>query len=486
LAIGLADAVHLLLRYQQTRRKGVNKKEAIFDSLNYNFVPTVLTTVTTAVGFLSLSITDILPIHDLGVLSCLGTLTAWVFTYFFLMPILVLLPEFKLRVEKERVESKRSENYVAFIKRHAKVIVFVFLGINGVFLYYGLKNHVNADPMQYFDENVAIKRDYNFFIEKMDTEGGIDFVIDSHKKDGIKDPIFMRKVEALITWIKTQEYIVGVNSINDVVKKLNKTLNEGDEGYFRIPETRRGISDILLLYTLGLPPGMDAKNMMSVDSQKMRVTLRWTLRQSSERNVAVREILKKAGNIGIDVEHMGKSLIYFGVTDEVVVTYFRSIAMTFLFVSFIIFVVFRDWKLAVLGMLPNIVPLIFGAGIMTMLGIHIDIGTAIVCSVCLGIAVDDTIHFITGFQKGIEKGLPIEEALRDTFDNTGKALVYTTILLLFGFGSFMFGDFVPNQHFGLLCSIMLSQALVTDLVFLPAILMFYRKTTVMVKSVELS
>jgi len=152
-------------------------------------------------------------------------------------------------------------------------------------------------------------------------------------------------------------------------------------------------------------------------------------------------------------------------------TFFTSIGMALVLVSLMMFLVFRDAKVALLSMLPNIVPLSFGAALMTILDKPIDIGTAIVSSVCLGISVDDTIHFIANYQNNLNSGMSTPDSIQNVFGKTGSALVVTTLLLVVGFGSFSFGNFIPNRNFGILCSLILTMALITDLILLPAILL---------------
>ena len=146
-------------------------------------------------------------------------------------------------------------------------------------------------------------------------------------------------------------------------------------------------------------------------------------------------------------------------------------AMAIGLVSLLLLFVFKDFFLAMLAMFPNVIPLTMGAAVMALFGVYIDIGTSIVCSVCLGIAVDDTIHFVSSYKNYRKSGLDAYGAVIETFSITGKALVSTTLLLVVGFGVFIFADFVPNRNFGIFCSIILFYALLTDLLFLPALIL---------------
>jgi predicted RND superfamily exporter protein len=138
------------------------------------------------------------------------------------------------------------------------------------------------------------------------------------------------------------------------------------------------------------------------------------------------------------------------------------------------FLAFRDLKIALISMAPNVIPLTLGTAYMTLTNKPLDIGTAMVCSVCLGIAVDDTIHFLANF-KIFNQNMSVKESMFKTFESCGSALIYTTVVLVLGFGSFIFGQFIPNNNFGMLVIIVLSFALITDLLFLPACLSIFIK-----------
>ncbi|MDB9786835.1 MMPL family transporter, partial [Bacteriovoracaceae bacterium] len=475
-AVGLADAIHLLIKYNNTLNKGASQKEALYHSMNVNFIPTVLTTLTTAVGFLGLSLSDVVPVRDLGTLSAIGVVLAWIYTYFLIMPsILLVKPKPSSSESANIITQNLTLAYIMLLQKTAKYVVALFFIFTIVFFTLGLKLEINSDPIAFFDSKVPVRQDFAFFKEKFKTELVAQLIIDSNKKEGIKDPIWLKKVDQFVEWIKQKDYVVEVITINHTIKKMNKTLHNDSAEFYRIPDTRRAVSDILFLYTIGLPPGMDIKNLMTVDNKSIKASILWTLTSTKDRIIAMDEILSKAEEMNITVTQGGAQTIYNHINHQIVGVFFRSMSMAFLFVGFILFFVFRNVKMSVIAILPNIVPLILGAGLMQILNIEINIGTAIVCSVCLGIAVDDTIHFITNFQRERTKKHSVKQALFLTLNDTGKALSYTTILLVMGFATFAFGDFIPNRYFGILCSAILSMALITDVVLLPSILILTDK-----------
>ncbi|EQC51867.1 RND family transporter [Bacteriovorax sp. DB6_IX] len=473
IAIGLADAVHILISY---RHNIVFEHEdnitAAIHALKKNFIPTVLTTVTTSIGFFSLTTAEIRPIHDLGLLSGLGTVLAWIFTYFLLGPLLKFINFKKREINEDLSELSFLYNF-CFKHKNWINISLPLLGI--VMAFYGSKNIINADPVEYFDDSTPVKKTFNLVRSEFGGSRAIEMVFDSEKPEGVKDPEFLNKADKLINWINENPKVVRVNSLIQIIKKMNQTLHEGKAEYYAIPETRRAVADQLFLYTLGLPEGMDLKNQLSLDNRKFRVIVMWDVNDTMNSIAGTQKILDKAKEIGINVYEAGQSPIYNRINDLVVQTFISSMSISIPVIFFIMLIVFRDFKLAVLSLIPNIFPLATASGIMYFNGDEINIGNVIVFSVCLGIAVDDTIHFIANYKIKKSHGMCGVTALKSTLAQTGKALILTTIMLMFGFGMFVLGEFVPNQKFGVYCAVILFLALVSDLILLPAILLATEK-----------
>lgn len=483
LAICLADAVHILNTYFHFRQEGKNSKDSTLYSLVKNFQPTLLTSVSTAISFFSITQTEIAPVRDLGILCGFGTLLAWLFTYILLGPILVLLSDFldKKKVKTfsftKLVESKSNDSK-ALARRSALLIdkfkypiIAIFVTLTSTSIYFSMKNEVNSDPIKYFHESVPVRKAYDFASTKMDGLRGFELVIDSGKAEGVKDPEFLRRLDAYMEWLRKEPEITNVKSIMEVIKKMNKLLHEENEEYYKIPDSNKAVAEILFLYTLGLPQGMDLNNQITLDNRRLRMRVIWTIETSKETEIKVNYLTEKAKEFGITAEAGGNLPIYMVMNTIVVSSFFKSMAMALLLVSLLLLFVFRDFWISFFSMLPNTIPLAMGGAVMFFLGKYVDIGTSLVYTVCLGIAVDDTIHFVASYKNYRADGLTQMDAIIETFHITGKALVVTTLLLVAGFGSFAFADFVPNRNFGMLCSIILTLALLTDLLFLPALLL---------------
>ncbi len=475
IAICMADSIHILSTYYRSLDNNGDKKEALRATLHKNFVPTFLTSFSTMIGFFSLMTTELIPIQHLGALSGIGTGVAWVFTIFLICPMLKYVPLKKGRKAKRvGVSDELSARYTAWIDRNKKVIVYGISILAIVSAYLSLQNKVNSDPLKHFSPRLKIAKDTNFLLDTFNGLGGPNVMINSGKVDGIKSPEFMRKVEEFILWLEGKDFVNKVTSITKTVRELNKKMNDDDEKYYVIPNTKEEIAELLLLYSLGLPQGMDLNNEMSIDNQFMRLVILWNVHDAQRSLKEIDIMTKKAKELGLDIKVTGKLPLYHNMVNYIVSSFFKSLSTALILISFLLFVVLKSWKLGALSLLPNVVPLIFGGGYMYLAGIYVDIGTSIVISVCLGIAVDDTIHFLSHYKEMVKSGLSPIKSLEKVFIHTGPALVFTTFILTICFGCFIFANFVPNINFGVLCSIILTMALVIDLVYLPAILLEFK------------
>jgi hypothetical protein len=479
-AICIADTVHILVSFFQNRAKGLVQVEAARNSLYKNFIPTLLTSVSTSIGFFSLAPTNMIPVRDLGIMAGVGSILAWVMTFLIIGPLIVLTPLKKdTRFHHENIKdlkpSERALKIVAWIKRYSLGIISGFVLVTGVALFFGLKNEVNSDPFGYFTDDYPISISNKFILKHVGGAGGPEFVLSSGEAEGIKDPEFLRKVEKLENWIMEMPEVSKTISVLSIIKRMNEQFNGNNPEFYKIPDSRRTVAELLFLYTISLPQGMGINDRVTVDNESIRMTVFWNLRKSNEVIERIKQIEEKSKELGLDGYVSGKIPLYQMMNSYIVETFYKSIALALTLVSILMIILFRSFKLGLLSMLPNIIPLTIGSAVVYLTGKYVDMGTALVTSVTLGIAVDDTIHFLSHYNKEIKNGKTPEEAVGILLTYTGPALLYTTVILVAGFGVFVFSKFVPNINFGMLCAIVLTMALITDLIFLPALLIRFSK-----------
>ncbi len=476
IAIAIADSVHIMVTFFQFRRKGLERVAAVRGTLLKNLQPTLLTSISTSIGFFSFATAKITPIMSMGILAGMGTLIAWLVTILVLSPMLVLIP---IRIKK--TNGSKDENsfepssfglaYARWLQKY-RVPILVSFSIVAVFaVYTALQNVVNSDPFKYFAPSVHTRVANEFIESELGGSMGLEITVNSGEKDGIYDPAFLAKVETFQAWIDELPYVTKTVAITDVIKQINRSLHNDDPAAYVIPDNRELIAQELFLYTMSLPQGMELSDRMTLDNDMLRMTAMWTLHESRTSLVEMKKIEAKAAELGLDAYVTGKTPLWHGLNPYVVGTFIVSISLALILVSILMVIVFRSFSLGLLSMIPNTVPLIFGGAVMTLLAKPLDIGTVIVGSVCLGIAVDDTIHFLSNYNRWRKAGADPMSAVAQVVTHTGPALAVTTVILVAGFGTFAFASFVPNINFGIMTAIILTTALITDFTLLPALLL---------------
>ncbi len=479
-AIAIADSVHIMVNFFQFRGRGESIDQAIEHTVHKNFVPTFLTSFSTSVGLFSLMATKLVPIGHLGLLAGVGCLLAWFLTIFLLIPLLKII-DYKIPpifIEEKKVSHKgyyKAHALYLFLSKWRYPICAVTLILAATSIFLAKDIRTNADPDSYFSKEAPISRANEVVKKHIGGSAGPDLIINAGGADKAKDPLFLKKVVIFNEWLRDLEPVNNTVSVLDIIKRMNQVLHNNDPSFYKIPETQNEVAQYLFLYTLSLPPGMDINDRISLDYSSLRISLLWTVYDTQAWAIYRDRIIAKAQELGLDLTIAGKANLFQDMIDYVVETFVRSIFMAMLFVALCLTLFFGSLKIGLISLIPNLLPLTFGAATMAIFNMDLNLGTSLVASVCLGIAVDDTIHFLSNYYKHQEKGFSEEKNITTIFQYTGSALIITTLILSSAFGLYIFGDFLPNVNFGILCAVTLLSALVVDLFFLPAFLMIIKK-----------
>ncbi|OUR97087.1 hypothetical protein A9Q84_12205 [Halobacteriovorax marinus] len=476
IAISIADSVHIMATFYDEFSKTGDKVHACRFALSKNLWPIALTTFSTMIGFFSLTTSEIKPVAELGLLAGIGTMLALVFSYLTVIPLLMIFNNEKSHknLNSKMLPEISVRKYLSFIERNRIIIIVTSFFTTALFVYLAILCEIDSNPYKYFDAKDPITKGNTYLIENYGGVFGPEVIIDSGEEGGIKSPDFLYKVEAFQKWLSDQSYVNNSVSIINILKEMNQSLNQGKKEFYSIPKNKELVAQELFLYTMSLPAGMDLNNRMDLAQSKLRLSILWSLQSSKDSLLAVKSYEEKAKELGLNITTTGKPILFHRMNSYVVFTFFTSIALALFIITIIMILIFKNVKLGLLSIIPNFVPIIFGAGLLKILDKPIDIGCAIVASVTLGIAVDDTIHFLTHYNTLKKLGVSRFEAMVKVFTTTGLALIVTTVILVSCFGLFMFASLMPNINFGILCALVLSIALICDLVLLPAIIFCYK------------
>ncbi len=481
LAISIADCIHFFSVFNRIKKSGEKGFLATRKALEHVLFPTFLTSFSTCIGFLSLTISEILPIHGLGALGAFGTLWAWILTIFMAAPITSLLEakyelnNHQYKDEKSLIDHINFEGLINLLDQF-KGYFFISIILTSIgFTYIATMNTVDSDPLYYIPD------DHPFRVAtiKMEKEiggvQGIELVLDSGSPDGIFDPEFTQKVESLIAWMKNRPPYTKILSYTKTIKQVNQYMEQGDEDAYTLPKLREKMAQLMFFYELGLPMGNSITDSINLNKSKVRVTGMWNLHNSYSILKEFDAVNAKLTEIGLKGVIRGKMPIFHNMNNYVVNTFFTSIISAILLISLMMVIIFKSFKIGLISILPNIFPLLWGGGFLMLLGKNIDMGTVVVCAICMGVAVDDTIHFLSAYAKKDRPDLSTKDVIIATLDDVGVALCSTTVILVAGFLFFILGDFVPNRNLGIMTAFILSTALLMDIVLLPTILLIFNQ-----------
>ncbi len=493
-AVAIADSVHVLSVFYRNLRLGKSKNEAIKITIQKNLIACLITSVTTAIGFYSLVAQDIPPFQDLGLFAGTGTLYAFFASLFTMPAILAVLP---IKVKAKTVEKAQKHDSVYKVLSKLEPLTFKYqrlirmssLLLTIVCVYFLTTIVIDSTSIKYFKEGTEFRSATEYIDQNIIGTNPIEFSFDSGEENGVNDPEFLLKIEKFAQHIADHpEYsITYVSSITDVVKRLNKTMHGDDDAFYFIPSVdsilapgdtlsaRKLIAQYLMLYSLSLPQGMDLNNQRSIDERFARVTAFQTSISSTEQ-VAVADSLNawllrempevKATSIGVPV-------MFGHLMNKAIPGMLISLAISLFLITLTMAVTFRSIRIALFSMVPNIWPLVILFGIVGMTGYVVDLSVAVVGMITLGIAVDDTVHFLVKYIDAKYAGKDTHEAISWTFQNVGRPLFFTSIILIVGFGVLVISQFSINSNMGMLCSAVIAFALVADFVLLPAMLHKY-------------
>lgn len=468
-AIAIADAMHLYLAWIYYKLKGKKTKEALTAALHSNIIPMALTSFTTAVGFATLGLSAIEPISTLGIAITSGAVLAFVLTITIVPAILLTLKnDYKVTPVKV-INLAYIKGYGAFIRHNDKKIVMTFFMLITLVSLGLFKLKVDSNSIKYFTKETVIRSGANFVEKNLTGSMRYEIILDSKKKEGIKDPKFLESIVVFEDALKKQfDNVRFTTSLKDIVVRMQKVLNPDANNL--IPQDKNLVAQYLLLYSMSLPQGMELNDKMDTQERYLRLTINTNIVDTSKDLKMIEWIknyFKTKTPYNADVQ--GQTAIFAYMQSSVTNTLILSVSMTLLIVTLSMLLIFKNLKMLWLFLIPNIAPITIVGGVMGLLGISVDIGITISAAVILGIAVDDTIHFFSKYFESI-KIRSFEETIDYIISHSGNAMILTTMILSLTFVIFGVSSFVPNVNFAIVTVSALNIALLFDLVLLPALL----------------
>ncbi len=479
LTLAVADCVHVLISFLHDMRRGLEKTAAIIDSLRINLQPVFLTTLTTAIGFMSMNFSEAPPFRDLGNIVAMGVGIAFVLSVGFLPALMLCLP---VRVKVGETRRARAMDRLAEFVIKRRNFLFWGMGLIVIVLVTFIpRNELNDEFVKYFDKSIDFRNATEFATSNLTGIYTIDYSLGTGESGGISDPDFLSDVARFADWYLQQPGVLHVNTLTDIMKRLNRNMHGDDPQWHRLPDQRDLSAQYLLLYEMSLPYGLDLNNQIDIGKTATRMTV-------SLESISTNELLalnqKAQAWLAENAPHMktdgaSPSVMFAHIGYRNIRSMLKGTTIALVLISLVLIIALRSVKIGLVSLVPNLVPAAMGFGLWGLLVGEVGLALSVVTGMTLGIVVDDTVHFLSKYLRARrEQGLDSADAVRYAFSTVGMALWVTSFVLIAGFMVLTQSAFKLNADMGLLTAITIGFALVADFLFLPPLLMKVDKQAV--------
>ncbi|MEF1289271.1 efflux RND transporter permease subunit [Vibrio sp. M260118] len=474
MTLAVADCVHIIATMRQNLKKGYSKAYAIDQSVAINFMPIVITSVTTAIGFLMMNMSDSPVLRDFGNLAALGVMIACLLSVSMLPAMLKLLP-MRVKVAEDQTAPTQDimDKLGDTVVRHHRVLLPISALVIAASASLLPLNKINDESVKYFDSRSEFRQAADFMEQHISGMTNISIAVKTGESQGIADPTFLKAMGEFTNWLREQPETDHVATLSDVYKRLNKNMHGDDESYYKLPLDRELAAQYLLLYEMSLPYGLDLNNQINVDKSSIKLVL-------TVDNLGSVELVELENRIyqwfdthapQYQVVASSPSLMFAHIGETNMASMLSTLPITLILISLLMVFALRSVRLGLISVVPNMAPAIIGFGLWALLSGEINLGLSVVVTLTLGIVVDDSVHFLSKYQRARKQGQSAEQAVRYAFHTVGRALWITTVVLVAGFLVLGMSSFRLNSDMGQLSAMVIFIALVVYFVFLPALLM---------------
>ncbi|MDP6163113.1 MAG: efflux RND transporter permease subunit [Candidatus Thioglobus sp.] len=528
IAVGVADCVHVMSSYLFYRRDGKEHDEALSKAYGKTGVPILLTTITTMAGMSSLAATGMPMFVQFGLSSAAGVFFAFLYTIYLLPVLLNYWHPMQVKKISQTDENRKSsikavvllmkskvlsvlcffakplmrgakkvglvwlfsaewlqpllDKIPAFVERFRYLVAIIFFGGFIVCLYGATQVKIDSNLVELYSDDVPIGQAYDIVDENMMGTGSMVIVVDTASSDGIMDPDVLNSMDRLQNKIEASysNYIIRTNSLADLVKDTHAIMQSSEE-FRTIPDSQIAVSQLLYLFNSSNPE--ERRALVSDDYSKSHISVQLRNAGSNEYKEFFKEIQQDinsefnkltASYPEIKVQITGSFALMMRLADDISKNQFKSLAIAAVVISLLLMVTLGSLQAGVMSIIPNLIPATLAFGLMGLLGIPLDTDTLMIAPLIIGIAVDDTIHFISHYRMSLAQNHNMKFALVETIKEVGQAVTFTTLILGCGFFMLTFSDYLGLAKIGGFGSLAIFVALLCDLLFFPALIMIFK------------
>ena len=483
IVIGIPNCIFLINKYQQEFAKNNDKLKSLESVIIKIGNATLMTNLTTASGFATFILTNSQVLKEFGVVASLNIIAIFLLSLF-IIPIVYSfsgIPNKKhlkhlenIYIKKivkwleERVRKKRLNTYIISL-------ISLILGIIGIY-----QIEISGSIIEDMPKKSKFFEDIKFFDNEFNGIVPIEINIDTRRRKGVNNLTTIKKINRLSEYVSSIPELSSPISIVNLIKYIKQAYYNGNPKYYKIPTSQE--NSFLSPYLRNMP---DTKNLITnyIDSIGQNARMTTFLMDVETKRIEIiekdlkEEINKIFGNNRYDVILTGKALLYLKGTHYLIKNLFISLSLAILLIAIFMAYLFRSYKVIIISLIPNLLPLLVTAGVMGFTGIPLKPSTILVFSVAFGISVDNTIHFLAKYrQELIENSWKINSAVYTSLREAGVSMLYTSIVLFFGFAIFMISSFGGTVALGGLVSVTLLFAMLANLILLPSLLISLEDT----------
>ncbi|MCB9478690.1 MAG: RND family transporter [Deltaproteobacteria bacterium] len=491
-AIGVADGIHILGEYYWQLRAGRSNAEAVRLTMEELASPVMLTSVTTTAGFFALAASKIVPIREYGVFVGIGVMVAMMFSLCFIPAVLLVIGKPK-RLGAVGGETRiklldrmsRALGHVAV--RRAPIVLVGFLAMLAATIYLTSKTVVSHNTMEEFKEGTSIRVADRLLNEHFGGTSVLAVALDTGRPDGVKDPAFLAKVAAFQKHLLEHPAVGFSESLADYIREMHRVMRGGGDKFDRLPgkseqvvdedgetqtvDGRQMVAQFLLLYEMA--GGSEIGRL--VDGEYRRTLVLASVR--SFNSVVLTDVMRHVREFSdtgfgpdVDVNFAGNGYVQLEIVHLLVDGQIRSLMLSFAVVFLVLLVIFRSLRFSFLGIIPLFLTVLLNFSTMVVAGIPLNIGTALIASICIGIGVDYGIHFIHRFRLERSRDAGLIDALDHTMDTVGRAIILNALAVGLGFAVLVFSNFVPIINLGILMPMMMLASAFGAMIIIPTII----------------
>ena len=482
ICVGIGDSMHFIAEYHDHLNQGLARKKAMLKTFSMVGLPCLLTTLTTMGAFLSFLTVSMRPFREFGMYAAAGVVAALVLTY-------ILVPFFysfgmgkNARATNTDTQQNRHDFFDRFLAKIHKIVtsgpgwvVAFFIILSLVSIFGALNIQVESNTVKMVSKKLPMRQAYDFIDERMGGSMAMEIMLDTGKTDGIKNPVFLGKMDALQDFINKRPMVTKTTSVLDVMKKMRRALHNNNQEFYSIPETRKAASQYLFLYETSGGDQLD--KLVGFDYDIARLTVKMPAVDTADIGRLVQDVenfSRKTFDGSVSVEITGLSAGVKALNDKIGEGVRSSFIAVLIAITAMMIIFLKSVKLALISMVPNVFPVLITLGLMGFSGIYLDMPLMCCSAIIIGVAVDDTIHFFRRYRREFEALGNYSQALRSTLATVGRPITFTTITLILGFLIMTLSDISGWSHFGPLAGFAFFWALLADFFFAPAMMILLK------------